>query len=144
VGCVRDTVFRQAALLRLREAEILLRHDPSYPSGAIYLGGYAVECLFKYRICRVARVRYLDDIPDRDRAARLLSARGHDLELLAVESQCWPAIRADGDLIRHFDNLKNWSVRLRYKADAGSFQYATKFLASARRMVRWLEARAEG
>lgn len=144
---VRDTVFRQAGLMRLREAEVLLRHEPSYPSGAIYLGGYAVECLFKYCICRREEpqaVRYPDDLHDRRRVERLLSARGHDLELLAVESGSWPSIERDRDLRAHFSNLTKWSVTLRYRADAGDYAVALRFLASARRLAGWLERHADG
>jgi len=52
---VRDTVHRQAGLKRLEEAQALLHHRPSFPSGAIYLGGYAVECMFKWFICQTAQ-----------------------------------------------------------------------------------------
>jgi hypothetical protein len=138
---VRDTVYRQAGLLRLAEARALLHHEPAFPAGAIYLGGYALECLFKWSICRRAEprpVRYLEDLPDSGLAQRLLSARGHDLEFLANASGAWPAIRAHDRLRRHLSLANIWAVRLRYSAKSGDFGSATKFLASVEVLVRWL------
>jgi len=138
-------VYRQAGLRRLEEADALLHNSRPFPSGAIYLGGYALECQFKWFICRAAEprpVHYLEDLPDQGLVARLLSARGHDLELLAVASGQWQAIRQDVDLRRHFNQVQNWTVRLRYSAVAGDVGNGTRFLAAARRLRRWLESRA--
>jgi hypothetical protein len=40
----RSTTYRAAAIERLKDARILL--EGKRPSGAIYLGGYAVESMF--------------------------------------------------------------------------------------------------
>ena len=50
-GLIHESVLRKIADARLREAMHL--RSGGYYSGAVYLAGYAVECLLKAAICRV-------------------------------------------------------------------------------------------
>jgi hypothetical protein len=76
---IRVNVYRQAAIARLAEAEYLKN---AHPAGAIYLGGYVVECMLKWAICRRNGVMYLEDLPDQKVVDRLISGRGHNLDFL--------------------------------------------------------------
>jgi hypothetical protein len=56
---IRASVYRQAALARLAEAEYLKK---AHPAGAIYLGGYVIECMLKWAICQRKGTIYLEDL----------------------------------------------------------------------------------
>lgn len=50
-GMISDSVLRKLANTRMREAEHL--QSGGHFAGAVYLAGYAVECLLKAAICQV-------------------------------------------------------------------------------------------
>lgn len=52
--------FRQVALLRLKEAKVLLDND--CPQGAYYLCGYAVECALKACLARKGKSHWTHDL----------------------------------------------------------------------------------
>ncbi|MGH7456410.1 MAG: hypothetical protein ACRENG_33985 [bacterium] len=89
---LRASVYRQAAIARLAEAEYL---KEAHPAGAIYLGGYVVECMLKWAICQRKGIIYFDDLPDQQLAERLTSARGHDLDFLLKISGLHPLLETD-------------------------------------------------
>lgn len=134
---VRATVYRQAAIARLAEAEYL---KDAYPSGAIYLGGYVVECMLKWAICQRKGTIYLEDLPDQKLSERLTSARGHDLEFLLDSSGLRPFLEEDDELEAMFTQMSTWSVALRYNPKAGNRRYAFRFLAGVRELRTWLES----
>jgi HEPN domain-containing protein len=102
--------FQQLAQHRLDEAKLLLRGDQ--PSGAYYLGGYAVECALKARIAKQFRG---DEIPDKALVNRVYT---HDLSellrLAGLESELDAARRADSELDRRWSVVKNWTEQARY------------------------------
>ena len=49
-GGTRGTLYQAVARLRLRDAEILLGQRRG--EGALYLAGYAIECLLKWSVTR--------------------------------------------------------------------------------------------
>jgi hypothetical protein len=134
---LRANVYRQAAILRLAEAEYL---KEAHPSGAIYLGGYVAECMLKWAICRRNGIIYLEDLPDQKLANRLTSARGHDLDLLLDSSGLRPLLESDHELEEMFNQIAVWSVTLRYSPKTGDRRKAFRFLAGVNELRIWLEA----
>ncbi|MCI0694905.1 hypothetical protein L0337_23215 [candidate division KSB1 bacterium] len=134
---VRASVYRQAALARLAEAEYLKQ---AHPSGAIYLGGYVVECMLKWAICQRKGTIYLEDLPDQHLAERLTGARGHDLDFLLRVSGLRPLLESDDKLYIAFNQVSIWSVHLRYNPKAGDAQSAYLFLNSVHELRDWLES----
>ena len=103
--------FQRMALVRLREAEVLLaaRQD----SGAYYLAGYAVECALK--ACIAKRVKR-HDFPDRRLA---LDAYTHDIEQLVRVADLTLALEteqaADATFRSHWIKVVEWSEGARYE-----------------------------
>jgi len=133
---LRASVYRQAAIARLAEAEFLKK---AHPAGAIYLGGYVVECMLKWAICKRNGIIYLDDLPDQKLADRLTSARGHDLDFLLDVSGLKQLLKSNNRLYEAFAQVSAWNVTLRYDPQAGNFRSAAEFLTAARLLRDWLE-----
>src|SRR5438309_725634 len=56
-GGTRGTVFKQVAQARLEDGAVLL--EQRREAGAIYLAGYAIECLLKWAVTRRRDITYL-------------------------------------------------------------------------------------
>jgi hypothetical protein len=111
--------------VRLDDAWALLRTgQPQRRNGAIYLGGYSVECALKARICEDRREKYLD--------AELFT---HDLHLLAAKTSRWARIQK----MQQFEYLESeWSVTLRYKQRPLEAEQVKEFLSKAKDFGIWL------
>jgi len=133
---IRASVYRQAAIARLAEAEYLKKE---HPAGAIYLGGYVIECMLKWAICQRHGKIYLEDLPDQKSAERVIGARGHDFDFLLDVSGLRPLLKRDNQLYRNFGQMSFWSVKLRYNPKLGNIRSAVRFLASVNELRDWLE-----
>jgi hypothetical protein len=133
---IRASVYRQAAIARLAEAEYL---EEAHPAGAIYLGGYVVECMLKWAICQRHGIIYLEDLPDQKLSERLTGARGHDLGFLLDVSGLRPSLERNRKLYEAFIQMSKWSVKLRYDPKLGDFRAAVRFLGGAIELRNWLE-----
>jgi len=133
---LRASVYRQAAIARLAEAEYLKR---AYPSGAIYLGGYVVECMLKWAICQRHGVIYFENLSNPKLAAQLMSARGHDLGFLLDASGLRPLRKSNKLLYNAFTEVSGWSVALRYNPSTGDVRVAARFMDGVNALRVWLE-----
>jgi hypothetical protein len=133
---IRASVYRQAAIARFAEAEYL---KEAHPAGAIYLGGYVVECMLKWAICQRHAVIYPEDLPDQKLSEQLTGARGHDLKFLFDASGLRSLLEPDNQLKKAYEQTLFWNVALRYDPKAGKARDAIQFLASVRKLRDWLE-----
>ena len=121
--------------LRLEDARALLAvsvqsKQPQRRNGAVYLGGYAVECALKARICA-------------DRRTRTLEAQyfTHDLERLAQATTASLALAGDLSLRRRFVRIiSTWDVSLRYTARHWDAAEVERFLTMVKDLTQWLFA----
>ena len=134
---IRATVYRQAAIARLAEAGYF---KEAHPAGAIYLGGYVVECMLKWAICQRHGLIYLEDLPDSKLAERLTGARGHDLNFLLEACGLLPFLKLDKQLYLAFNEVSKWNVNLRYYPKVGNTRSAYLFLNSVHELRNWLES----
>jgi hypothetical protein len=117
------------ALQRLEDGKLLFKL--SRWNAAIYLSGYAVECILKALI--------LTSTPRNRRDERVASFRGrnaHNIEWLSRQLVgCGVKVPAahSGQLVY----LSSWSTDLRYEAGPGNPQDAGRFLASASAVLKW-------
>jgi hypothetical protein len=126
--------FRRVALQRLEDARTLL-HAPR-TTGALYLAGYAVECMLK------AMVLYR--VPSRERNKLLADFRGrigHSLEGLR---QIW--VNAGGepfsrDASRAFASVVSWSTAFRYVPGAIDYRTSEEFLNACDKVLEWADER---
>ncbi len=123
------TVFIQAHNDRHKDARALLRAGRW--GGAIYLGGYVVECLLK---ARILKRKGSSDLPR--------EYWHHDLRLMDVSGVAWDIKLPRNSAIQDQMLLitGTWDVTMRY----GSSQFtdrhgAHSFLEAVRRVRRWLQ-----
>ncbi len=126
---LRAEVYWAAGEARLQEAEHLL---VDFPSGAVYLAGYLVECHLKWALCRREGVDYLHDLSEPGLADRLTSGRGHDVETLCEVAGYDVHIGRNESVRRAFQVASWWNPGLRYRADFAQAREAVKFLAAVR------------
>jgi HEPN domain-containing protein len=121
----RKNVLLQISNDRLKDATVLLKNIRY--NGAVYLGGYVIECLLKTAIC--ARLRR-DTLP--------AEYRTHDLDSLMRSSGLFPAMVANASLYPQYVRIKVWSVALRYQGKRYDADAAKKFLAAVKKVKRWI------
>ena len=119
VPIVPRELLEELVDLRLREAKALI--DAGLYVGAVYLGGYAVECQFKYTICKTL-----------DWDTLKATFKTHDLELLAIHSGVDAKLQAEPPVKDSFAKIRKlWTedLSLRYRgADAVDEKTASLFL----------------
>lgn len=123
------TPFIQAHNDRYKDARALLKAERW--GGAIYLGGYVIECLLKARI-----------VMEKKRSSLPREYWHHDLfRLMDVSRVTWELAMNQNRAIQAYMTLiaANWDVTMRY----GSTQrvdrrQANDFLEAVRKVSRWL------
>jgi HEPN domain-containing protein len=125
--------YYRVAYQRLDDGTALL--EISRPRAAIYLTGYAVECILKALL--------LMSTPAGERAEVLATFRGaiaHNIEWLRAR-----LIQRIGRLPvgenRHVSLVSSWSTDLRYEPGPGNRDDAEAFLASADSILKWADGR---
>ena len=121
----RKNVLLQISNDRLKDATVLLK-NLRY-NGAVYLGGYVIECLLKTAICaRLGR----DTLP--------VEYRIHDLDSLMHSSGLFPAMVVNASLYPQYVRIKVLSVALRYQGKRYDADAAKKFLSAVKKVKRWI------
>ena len=126
--------FYRVAYQRFEEAEVLF--EAGYYIGAVYLAGYAVECMLKTLI--------LEATPEKDHPtveAEFRGQRAHHYEWLRhrygqTHAPGWPAEISQG-----LTFVGTWETALRYTPGVGDRHDASRFLAEARKIVAWADSR---
>ena len=114
----------------------LMRERLDRPKAAVYLAGYAVECILMALIVATT--------PAKDRAAVASSFRGaagHDLARLRQRLAAERAVHLPPGLAQAFSLVVSWSVDLRYEPGDGDRDDAVAFIAAARAIVAWADGR---
>ena len=119
-------MFKEAARARLEDAGVLLR-ERRY-AGAIYLVGYAVECLLKWAITRRQQRIYLPT-----------EFEVHGLDTLLLEAGLAEALRRERTVWDIFAALADsWGPELRYLAKAPDPRQAEKLYGDTCRVYGWI------
>jgi HEPN domain-containing protein len=126
--------YYRVAYQRLEDGDLLFeRLERS--NAAIYLSGYAVECILKSLL--------LTHTPARRRAVLLASFRGaiaHNIDWLRQQLVS-RGIRTPAAEARHLSYVTSWSTDLRYEPGPGDPQDAKAFLRAARAILAWANGR---
>jgi hypothetical protein len=97
-------------------------------AGAIYLAGYAVECLLKWTITRRVECVYLP-----------ANLEIHDLDLLLIEAGLERALKKEAGLRAVFWALaEGWGPELRYLAKAPAAAEANSLYQGIVRVYGWI------
>lgn len=133
MGLPQDTDARRyyrVAVQRLRESELILR-KLNLAHAAIYLSGYAVECILKALI--------LVRTPSGKRPLKLEELKmgfGHNLVQLRREVAARGAV-PPRQIARDLVYVSTWSAQMRYDPAERSVSDAERFLRAARAIVEW-------
>ena len=119
-------MFRAVARVRLEDAAVLL--EQKRYAGAIYLAGYAVECLLKWAITRRRECVYLAS-----------EFETHNLDTLLLEAGLAANLYQGSVLGDSFAALADsWGPELRYLAKAPESRTAGKLYTEICRVYDWI------
>jgi len=134
--------LRKAALRRKDDAYALL--EKQRWRGAMYLGGYAIECKLKAQLLDYYACETLSELADVlyrrfGEWPQLTTVRGHGLEyLFGFLPNGRDRLRQNPDRERDFATCNRWQHGWRYWGDAGRKDEATYFLECVDRVFQWL------
>ena len=111
--------------------------------GAMYLAGYAVECLLKAKLMRMFDCRHLRELEEELQRRGVLSVQGtiftHQLELLLRLTNGLERMRQSQEHWRLFNMVNRWVPAWRYSADQSNRDDAEDFLAAVGKVSQWIE-----
>ncbi len=122
------------AYQRLEDSRLLLE-QLDRPKPAIYLAGYAIECILKALL--------ISRTPKGDRLELLRSFRGasgHDLSRLRHRLRI-VGVHAASDIAEKLSLVSSWSTDLRYEPGDGDRDDADEFLSAAKDIIDWANQR---
>ena len=126
--------FYRVAYQRLQDGALMLERLDR-PKAAVYLAGYASECILKALL--------VASTPLPDRRALLASFRGsvaHDILWLRNRLRN-RNISIPFAIARELAYVASWSVDLRYEPGVGDRDDAQRFIASTRLIMKWADGR---
>ena len=126
---------------RLEDAKVLL--NASRWRGAMYMGGYAVECLLKVKLMHIydcQNLRALDDVlRQRSILPEHRTVFTHQLEDLLRLAPGYNRLRRNKDFWHMFHEVNLWTPQWRYTAKQVTRQEATRFLTFIENVMHWID-----
>jgi HEPN domain-containing protein len=111
--------------------------------GAMYMAGYAVECLLKTKLMHRFDCRHLGELEDELQRRGALSAQGtiftHQLEVLLRLAEGVDRLRQNEPIWRSFNIVNRWVPAWRYSADLSKREDAEDFLKAVEKVSHWIE-----
>jgi HEPN domain-containing protein len=112
--------------------------------GAMYLAGYAVECLLKTKLMRKFDCRHLRELEEELQRRGVISTHAtiftHQLEVLLRLTDGLDRLRQNEPLWRLFNIVNRWVPAWRYAADLSRREDAEDFLEAVEKITHWIEA----
>lgn len=111
--------------------------------GAMYLAGYAIECLLKTKLMRLFDCRQLRELEEELQRRGVLGGQAtiftHQLETLLRLTGGLDRLRQNEPLWRSFNMVNRWVPAWRYSADLSNSEDAKDFLEAVEKLVHWIE-----
>ncbi|MYA71711.1 HEPN domain-containing protein [Candidatus Poribacteria bacterium] len=131
----------EASRQRLADATALL--NASRWRGAMYMAGYAVECLLKTKLMHIYNCQNLHALEDLLRQRSILPAHRtiftHQLEDLLRLTPGHNRLRRNRNLWHMFQAVNLWTPQWRYTAKQATRQEATRFLTFIENVRHWID-----
>ena len=112
--------------------------------GAMYLAGYAVECLLKTKLMRRYGCLNLEELEQELRQRRQLrrqtSIFTHELVVLLNLLQGRDRLRQNVTLWQQFNLVNRWAPAWRYSADLATKEDALDFVEAVEKIYHWINA----
>jgi len=124
--------FYRVAEKHLGDAELLYEHG-SKTGGAIYLGGYVVECALKALLLARTPRRQQPETMELFRGTR-----AHEFEWLKVQLRS-KGVKVSPEISEKLSSLRSWSVAMRYDPTEKSQRETREFLSAARAVLAWVK-----
>src|SRR2546428_385041 len=125
-GGTRGTVFKEVARSRRADAAVLLEHRRY--AGAVYLAGYAVECLLKWAVTARRNLIYLP-----------AELEVHDWDTLLGEAGIEPTLHSEPTLSAIYSELvERWAPELRYLAKEPKAKDAQRLCQNMNLLYAWI------
>lgn len=126
--------FYRVSYQRLAEAEVLF--EAGFYIGAVYLAGYAVECMLKTLIMNAQ--------PEKDHEpteAEFRGQRAHQYEWLRHRYAQTNAPGLPASISESLTFVSTWETSLRYKPGLGEPKDASRFLKEVQNILKWADSR---
>jgi len=126
--------YYRVAYQRLEDGSLML-DKLDRPKGAVYLTGYAVECILKTLLIVVT--------PTNGRPAVLRSFRGvvaHDIGWLRRQLN-GRGVSISPTVAKELTYVASWSVDLRYEPGVGDREDAQRFIESTHSILEWADGK---
>ncbi len=111
--------------------------------GAMYMAGYAIECLLKTRLMRMFDCRHLreleEELQDRGVLAVHATIFTHQLKMLLRLTGGLDRLQQNEPLWRSFNMVNRWVPAWRYTADLSNHDDAKDFLEAVEKVAHWIE-----
>lgn len=144
--------LRAVAERRFEDADALRRTGKNArANGAMYLGGFAIECLLKARLLRkytfLQKARSTERLSEKERSLWSLCYRSHDLaDILEQLPEVFEELSADPakqKSQRLMGGLRSiceqWTIFARYSPKTTTMDLATNFLNMIKDVKEWLK-----
>jgi len=111
--------------------------------GAMYMAGYAVECLLKTKLMQIYSCRNLHELEEDLQRRGVLAHRAtvftHHLELLLRLTQGFDRLRRNRTLWPEFNIVNRWIPAWRYTVNLSNRQDAEDFLEAVGNIIHWIK-----
>ena len=129
-----------ASRQRLADAKALL--NASRWRGAMYMAGYAVECLLKTKLMHIYDCKNLRQLEDLLLQRSILPTHRtvftHELEDLLKLAPGYNRLMRNREMLPLFNKVNQWTPNWRYTSKSTNRREATEFMTSIENFMRWV------
>ena len=126
---------------RLEDAKALL--NASRWRGAMYMAGYAVECLLKTKLMQIYDCKNLRALDDVLRQRSILPAHRtvftHQLEDLLRLTPSYNRLKQNRNVWHMFHEINRWTPRWRYTSKQATREEAIEFITDLENVMHWID-----
>ena len=130
-----------ASRQRLEDARVLLR--AARWRGAMYIAGYAVECLLKTKLMQIHDCQNLRELEDVLQRRSVLPIGGtiftHQLETLFKLTPSYHRLQQNQDMLSLFNVVNRWAPKWRYVSKRATRDEAFFFMSAVEQVMHWID-----
>ena len=139
---LHNGVSELAAASRQRLADAQALFNASRWRGAMYMAGYAVECLLKTRLIHIYDCKNLRELEDLLRQRSILPENHtvftHQLEDLLRLTPGYNRLIRNREMLPLFNKVNQWTPNWRYTSKSTHRREATEFMISIESFMQWI------
>ena len=139
---LHNGVSELAAASRQRLADAQALFNASRWRGAMYMAGYAVECLLKTRLIHIYDCKNLRELEDLLRQRSMLPENRtvftHQLEDLLRLTPGYNRLIRNREMLPLFNKVNQWTPNWRYTSKSTHRREATEFMISIESFMQWV------